>query len=365
MLYLRRLDLGLGLSKTISPAFRRTFCCWTVEQEPERRRCAQRQPQCADARHALRGFHRPPPRRARSHPCFEGNGDVDLRLGRCACRSERASGAVRSVGCAIALILTETQERANCQGLTNDQNFPDESTKSAEYRETRDEIHLVQPDAVAVSAGRLPGKEPLGVGRHRLEAVRPGEEPRGLQHLYGPAGIRGDAGLRRHRRERASPERLRHHAVSEHHRGGARAAHQGRGPCRARQFDRALQSAGARGGGVRDARLHLGRAAGRGLSRRHVDGHQLLLRPDPGADAREICRGARSYSPRWSEEKPFAFNGRYNKPAPCEHLAAGRFRIRCRCIFPAAVLSRPTTSVSTTPIRIRTCRSAVTSAARR
>src|ERR1700749_3807570 len=128
------------------------------------------------------------------------------------------------------------------KGLTNDQNFPEQSTKSAEYRETRDEIHLVQPDAVAVSAGRLPGEEPLGVGGYRLVAVRSGEESRGLQHLYGPSGIRVHAGLRRYRRERASPERLRHHAVSEHHRGGARAAHQGCGPGRARQFDRALQS---------------------------------------------------------------------------------------------------------------------------
>ncbi len=54
---------------------------------------------------------------------------------------------------------------------------------------------------------------------------------------------------------------------------------------------------------VRDARLHFGRAAGRGLSCRHVDGHELLLWPDPGADAREICRGARSYPARVERAK--------------------------------------------------------------
>ena len=130
------------------------------------------------------------------------------------------------------------------------------------------------------------------------------------------------AGLRRHRRERASPERLRHHAEPEHHRGGAGAAHQGCGPCRARQFDRALQSAGARGGGVRDARLHLGRAAGRGLSRRHLDGHELLLRPDPGADAREICRSARSHQPRVERGEAVRVQRPLQQAAPCEHLAA-------------------------------------------
>ena len=48
-----------------------------------------------------------------------------------------------------------------------------------------------------------------------------------------------------------------------------------------------------RGRGVRHARLHLGRAPGRRLPGRHLDGHQLLLRPDPGADPREIRRGPR------------------------------------------------------------------------
>ena len=94
--------------------------------------------------------------------------------------------------------------------------------------------------------------------------------------------------------------------VNEHHQNGygimpspniisagARAPHQGCRAGRARQLDRALQSAGARRRRVRDARLHLRRPAGRGLPGRHVDGHQLLLRPDPVADAREVSGSAR------------------------------------------------------------------------
>ena len=82
--------------------------------------------------------------------------------------------------------------------------------------------------------------------------------------------------------------------VNEHHHNGygmmpspniiaaaPGAPDQGRGDRRARQLDRALQPADPRGRGVRDARRALGRAAGRGLPGRHLDGHQLLLRPIP------------------------------------------------------------------------------------
>ena len=62
---------------------------------------------------------------------------------------------------------------------------------------------------------------------------------------------------------------------------------------RAGQLDRALQSAAARGRGVRHARRAVGRPAGRGLPGRHLDGHQLRLRHHPRADPREIRRGAR------------------------------------------------------------------------
>ena len=44
-------------------------------------------------------------------------------------------------------------------------------------RRDRHEIHLVQPDAVAVPAGRLPGEEPLGVGRHPQHPLRSPQGP--------------------------------------------------------------------------------------------------------------------------------------------------------------------------------------------
>ena len=47
--------------------------------------------------------------------------------------------------------------------------------------------------------------------------------------LHGPARIRRHGRLRRDRRERAPPERLRHHALAEHHRRRPGAPHQGRG----------------------------------------------------------------------------------------------------------------------------------------
>ena len=102
--------------------------------------------------------------------------------------------------------------------------------------------------------------------------------------------------------------------VAQHHRRGPGAPHQGRGPGRAGQLDRALQSAGPRGRRIRHARLHLRRAAGGRLPGRHLDGHQLLLRPDPGADPREVRRGARAdHQAPGPTREPFAFNGRYNK----------------------------------------------------
>ena len=63
-----------------------------------------------------------------------------------------------------------------------------------------DEIHLVQPDAVAVPARRLPREEPLGVGRHPQHALRSAQGPPRLPRVHGPARVRRDARLRRHRR---------------------------------------------------------------------------------------------------------------------------------------------------------------------
>ena len=63
----------------------------------------------------------------------------------------------------------------------------------------------------------------------------------------------------------------------------AGAAHLTLGTGRARQFDRALQSADPRGRGIRHARRDLGRQIGGRLPGRHVHGHQFLLRHGAGA----------------------------------------------------------------------------------
>ena len=98
---------------------------------------------------------------------------------------------------------------------------------AGERRRVR-QVHLVQPDAVAVLAGRLPREEPLGVGRHPQRLYDPVRGHAGLPRVHGPARVRRPARLRRHRRQRAPPERLRADAVAEHHRrrrwrGGRRA----------------------------------------------------------------------------------------------------------------------------------------------
>ena len=154
--------------------------------------------------------------------------------------------------------------------------------------------HLVQPDALAGSAGQLPRGLPLGVGRHPQQALRPQARPPPLPPVHGPARVRRVARLRRHRRQRAPSERLRADAVAEHHRRRPRAPHFEGCDLRDRQLDRALQPADPRRRRVRDARRHLGRAPGRRLPGRHADGHQLLLRPDPGAHPRQVLRGARA-----------------------------------------------------------------------
>ena len=85
------------------------------------------------------------------------------------------------------------------------------------------------------------------------------------------------------------------------------------GDLRDGQFARAVQSADARGGRVRDDRLHLRRAADRRLPGRHADGHLLRLRPEPEPAARALSRGARPGDAAWQEPDTFAFNGRFNQ----------------------------------------------------
>src|SRR6185437_6978646 len=61
--------------------------------------------------------------------------------------------------------LTLRKGRPFAKFLTIDQDCSAKSAQSAAAREQRHEIHLVQPDAVALSAGRFPGEESLGLGR--------------------------------------------------------------------------------------------------------------------------------------------------------------------------------------------------------
>ncbi len=115
-----------------------------------------------------------------------------------------------------------------------------------------------------------------------------------LQRVSRHARVRRSDGLRCRRRERASPERVRDDAFAESHGGGAGAADRQRHAAGARELDRPLQSAGTRRRGDGHARRDVGRAPDRRLSRRHVDGHQLLLWPEPRDRAREVPRGPRS-----------------------------------------------------------------------
>ena len=187
--------------------------------------------------------------------------------------------------------------------------------------------------------------------------------PRGLQHLPRPARIRRAGRLRRHRRQRAPSKRLRHDAVAQHHGRGARAAHAKAAlvvlgnsialynpPIRVAEEFAMLD-------------VHLGRAAGRRLPGRHLDGHQLLLRPDPGADAREIRRSARPDHQGLDEPRAVRLQRPLQQAALRQLLAASRSRSRIRrSSFPAAARSRPTTSASTTPTRIPTSASPATCA---
>src|SRR5215470_3748238 len=154
---------------------------------------------------------------------------------------------------------------------------------------------MVQPDAVALSARRLPREEPLGMGGHSQHPVRPAPGTLRLPRVHEPARVRRHSRLRRYRLQRAPPERLRPHALAESDRGGTGPAHLALRHLRDRQLHRLLQSAHPRGRGVRHARRDLGRPAGRGLSRRHAHGHQLLLRADPRSHARQVSRGARAH----------------------------------------------------------------------
>ena len=113
--------------------------------------------------------------------------------------------------------------------------------------------------------------------------------------------------------QRASLQRLRVDAVAEPDRQLAGASHHEHGDLRDGQLDRALQSADARGGRVRDDRLHLRRPADRGLPGRHADGRLLLLRPNPSMLRERYLEAHDLIMRAWTEQDTFAFNGRYNQ----------------------------------------------------
>src|SRR5262245_55198503 len=152
---------------------------------------------------------------------------------------------------------------------------------------------LLPSDAVSLPARELREGLPLRVGGRAAVALRRRARARPLQRVPRRARARRAVRLRRPLCERAPPERVRAHAVAEHHGRRADATHVDGGADRARQQPRALQSAGARCRGVRDARRDLGRAPGGGLPGRDVDGHELRLWRESRDAARPLLRGAR------------------------------------------------------------------------
>ena len=160
-----------------------------------------------------------------------------------------------------------------------------------------DEVDLLPPDAVPGPAGRLRGalRERVGDTTER-GALRSGEGGAVLQVEPRRARARRPARLRRARRQRAPPERLRVHGLAEPDGRRARPAHAERlGDPRARQHAGAVLAGAARGRGVRHARLHDRRPARRRLPGRHVDGRQPLLRRDADGDPAPLLRGPRPH----------------------------------------------------------------------
>ena len=131
-----------------------------------------------------------------------------------------------------------------------------------------------------------------GVGHLSQQLLRPGQGQRGLQPLSRRAGLRRGARLRRRVRQRAPPERLRHHAVAQPHRVDPGAADVAGEDRRRRQRAAALQPADARRRGVRHDRRDQRRPADRRHGRRRRAG-VLLVSAQPDPRARAVPRGAR------------------------------------------------------------------------
>ena len=119
---------------------------------------------------------------------------------------------------------------------------------------TSHEAAVVPSDAVHRAAGGLPAEASVGVGRYPLVAVRSEARAPDVQRLHGRDGVRRRLRLRRGVLQRASLQRLRPDAVAQPDRLRSLAPHARYGDLRDGQFARAVQSADARGGRVRDDR---------------------------------------------------------------------------------------------------------------
>ena len=122
-----------------------------------------------------------------------------------------------------------------------------------------------------------------------------------------------DSRLRRRLRQRAPPERLRPHAVAQHHGRQPRAPHARRGAHRARQLDRALQPADARRRGVRHARLHQRRPARRRLPGRQQPDTNFGYGINPATLRERYYEAEDLIVEAWTNPDVFAFNGKYTQ----------------------------------------------------
>ena len=156
------------------------------------------------------------------------------------------------------------------------------------------EVALVPPHALPGAARRLQPHAPQRLGRHRSRPVRSERACRLLRALHRPTRPRRGVRVRRDLRQRTSQQWLWPRAVAQHHRRGARHAYVAGRDHRPRQFRRAVQPASARRRGDGDGRPAVARSADQWLPGRHVDGHGLRLRRQPGHAARALPRGHRA-----------------------------------------------------------------------
>ena len=144
---------------------------------------------------------------------------------------------------------------------------------------------------------------------------------RALPRVPGRAGVRRASGLRRRLRQRAPQQRLRADALAEPHGRRADPPDLARRDHRAGQQPGRLQPAAAGGRGVRHARPPQRRPAGGRLPGRHVDGHELRLRDQPGDAARALLRGPRPRHPGLDAARGLRLQRQVHAGPLREHLA--------------------------------------------